>query len=175
MKRINFIFLNIFFLKGYIRASFLKYFLGKIGKKVCIQSNFMHNNINNIELGNYVFINHHVELNAHKGKIKIGNFVMIGPHAYISTTNHGISSWEKPMYFQEDNYESIEIEDDVWIGTKAVILAGVRIKRGAVVAAGAVVTKDVEPYSVVGGVPAKHIKYRISDAEIKKAKQINLN
>jgi len=54
----------------------------------------------------------------------------------------------------------IIVEDDVWIGTRAMILSGVRIGQGAIIAAGAVVTKDVPPYSIVGGNPAKIIKYR---------------
>ena len=58
--------------------------------------------------------------------------------------------------------ELIEIGSDVWIGTNAVILSGVRIGDGAVVGAGAIVTKDVEPYEIVGGVPARHICYRFS-------------
>lgn len=58
--------------------------------------------------------------------------------------------------------ELIEIGNDVWIGTIAVILSGVHIGDGAVVGAGAIVTKDVEPYEIVGGVPAKHIRYRFS-------------
>ena len=57
----------------------------------------------------------------------------------------------------------VEIGNDVWIGANVVILPGVKIGDGAILAAGAIVTKDVEPYSIVGGVPAKHIKYRFSD------------
>ncbi|MDQ7799461.1 MAG: DapH/DapD/GlmU-related protein [Candidatus Edwardsbacteria bacterium] len=57
-------------------------------------------------------------------------------------------------------YPQTVIEDDVWIGAQAIILPGVRIGRGAIVAAGAVVTKDVEPYAIVGGNPARLIKRR---------------
>ena len=62
----------------------------------------------------------------------------------------------------------IVLEDDVWIGIGATILSGVRIGQGAIVASGAVVNKDVPPYAIVGGVPAKVIKYRFSDDIIKK-------
>jgi chloramphenicol O-acetyltransferase type B len=58
------------------------------------------------------------------------------------------------------------IEDDVWIGYGAIIMSGVKIRRGSIIAAGSVVTKDVEPYSIVGGNPAKLIKYRFSKEEI---------
>ena len=57
----------------------------------------------------------------------------------------------------------VNIGNDVWIGEKAIILDGVTIGNGAVIAAGAVVTKDVQPYSIVGGVPAKHIKFRFDE------------
>ena len=65
----------------------------------------------------------------------------------------------------------IIIEDDVWIGMNAIILSGVHIGQGAVISAGAVVTKDVEPYSIVGGNPAKLIKYRF-DASLREKLQL---
>ncbi len=61
---------------------------------------------------------------------------------------------------QSDNIEPTIVGNDVWVGYGAIIIGGVKVGDGAIVAAGAVVTKDVEPYSIVGGVPAKHIKYR---------------
>ena len=61
----------------------------------------------------------------------------------------------------------INIGNDVWIGAKSIIMSGVKIGDGAIVAAGALVTKDVEPYSVVGGNPAKHLKYRFEEEQIK--------
>jgi len=69
----------------------------------------------------------------------------------------------------------IVVEDDVWIGANTLILSGVRISRGTVIAAGSVVTKDTEPYSIVGGVPAKHIKYRFSDDVIKKMMSLDFS
>ena len=67
----------------------------------------------------------------------------------------------------------ITIEDDVWIGFGATILSGVTIGQGAVIAAGSVVTKDVPPYAIVGGVPAKVIKYRFPEKMIKELVKIN--
>jgi serine acetyltransferase len=69
----------------------------------------------------------------------------------------------------------ITIEDDVWIGSYSIILSGIRIGKGAVVAAGSVVVNDVEPYSIVGGNPAKFIRYRIDQKLINDAKDIDLN
>lgn len=69
----------------------------------------------------------------------------------------------------------IVVEDDVWIGTNAVILSGVTLGRGSVVAAGAVVGKDVPPYAIVGGVPAKVIRYRFSEGLVEKLIQIDFS
>ena len=62
---------------------------------------------------------------------------------------------------------NITVGNDVWIGAKSTIMSGIKIGHGAIVAAGALVTKDVEPYSVVGGNPAKHLKYRFTEEQIK--------
>lgn len=71
-----------------------------------------------------------------------------------------------------ENDLKVIIEDDVWLGTGAIILKGVTIGRGSVIAAGALVTKDVPPYSIVGGLPAKVIKMRFSEQELKEHKRL---
>lgn len=122
-----------------------------------------------ISIGNDVFINAGACFGAKKG-ITIGNKVMFGANVTIRGGNHNTSILG--MYMA-DNHEKrpeddqpVVIEDDVWVGASAIILKGVTIGRGAIIAAGAVVTKDVCPYSVVGGVPAQFIRYRWSIAEI---------
>lgn len=91
----------------------------------------------------------------------IGNNVMMGPEVIMYTSNHCYKKIEIPMREQGmSSIEKIIIEDDVWIGARVIILPGVRICEGSIIGAGAVVTKDVPPYSIVGGVPAKVIKYR---------------
>lgn len=166
---------KIFFLKAYTRAKLLSLRFKKIGKQVFIQYNCSFSNLANIEIGNYVYINHHANIHAEYEKIQIGNFVMIGPYTYIGVINHSYSRWDIPMYFQIDSYKKVVIEDDVWIGAYAFIMPGITIGRGSVIGAGAVVTKDVKPFSIVGGVPAKHIKYRFDSETIKKAKINNLD
>ena len=94
------------------------------------------------------------------GGLRIGNHVMIGPHVGIYTSNHVFDRMDQPMQCQGIRTSSVLIDSDVWIGSHAVILAGVRIGKGAVVAAGAVVTREVPPGAVVGGVPARVIKTR---------------
>jgi maltose O-acetyltransferase len=96
------------------------------------------------------------------GMVQIGCDVMMGPQVLIYTRNHCIDCTEVPMINQGVTEESpVVIEDDVWIGARVIILPGVRIGKGSIIAAGAVVSKDVPPYSIVGGVPAKVIKYRM--------------
>lgn len=113
-----------------------------------------------VSVGENTYINHHSELIAKKSKISIGNNVLIGMYSIITTTSHDTSPKAIPIRKQEETYKDVTIEDDVWLGARVIVLQGVRIGKGAVVAAGAVVTKDVEPNTVVGGVPAKLIKKR---------------
>lgn len=94
------------------------------------------------------------------GKITIGNNVMLGPNVSMSAENHVFDNPEATIKSQGVVRKGITIADDVWIGTGALIMDGVTIGQCSVIAAGAVVTKDVPPYSVAGGVPAKVIKMR---------------
>ncbi len=82
---------------------------------------------------------------------------------YVSENKYSEYRWIDP-----ENRITVMVGNDVWIGTGVRIMEGVKIGDGAIVAAGSVVTKDVEPYSIVGGVPAKHIRYRFSEEQIKK-------
>ncbi|WP_298967620.1 acyltransferase [uncultured Methylobacterium sp.] len=95
------------------------------------------------------------------GDIVIGSHVMIGGMVSIYGFNHGHARLDVPMNLQGHTTQGIAIEDDVWIGANAVIVDGVRIGAHSIVAGGAVVTKDVPPYSVVGGNPARIVKDRL--------------
>lgn len=95
-----------------------------------------------------------------QGGITIGSNVIIGPRVSIHAENHRFSSLEIPIRLQGEDRQGIVIEDNCWIGAGSIILDGVHIGTGCVVAAGSIVTKNVQPYSVVGGVPAKMIKSR---------------
>ena len=99
------------------------------------------------------------------GEIRIGDNVRIAPHVMIVAANHRFDDVTKPIAKQGIERKSVVIEDDVWIAGRANIMAGVTVGRGSVVAAGAVVTHDVPPYSVVAGVPAKVIKMRKQEDE----------
>jgi len=124
----------------------------------------------NVSIGHHVYINELCYIATTSSRVDIGNFIMIGPNVTFIAQNHSFDNWKKPMIL-DGKYDSkkITLSDDVWIGANATILSGVTINRGAIVGAGAVVTKDVPAYSIVGGVPAKVIRYRFSEEYIKKA------
>lgn len=95
------------------------------------------------------------------GAIEIGRDVMMGPEVVIYTKNHKFININHTMRSQGyEEQQKVIIGDDVWLGRRVMIMPGCHIGKGSVVAAGAVITKDVPDYAVVGGVPAKIIKYR---------------
>lgn len=98
--------------------------------------------------------------------IAIGRNVMIAQAVTVRDTDHGFNEVSIPMKVQSIKTSPVKIEDDVWIGHGAIILRGVTIGCGAVVAAGALVNKDVPPYAIVGGVPAKVLRMRGKEASI---------
>lgn len=102
-----------------------------------------------------------------RGKVTIGSDVMFGPNVSIFSENHGFTDTETPMLYQPTIRGDVTIDDDVWLGTQSVILSGVHIGKGAIVAAGAVVNQDIPPYSVAAGIPAKIIKSRLSEPNTK--------
>ena len=108
-----------------------------------------------------VIIGDHTRVGLHNtviGPVTIGNHVNLAQGITVSALNHNFDTTDKRIDEQGVNTTPVVIEDDVWIGTNAVVLPGVRIGTHSVVAAGAVVTKDVPPHSLVAGVPAKVIK-----------------
>ena len=124
----------------------------------------------NISVGNYSYGKLNVLNTVDEYWLRIGHFCSIAQEVtFILCSDHPVNRIStypfKVKCMGSQPYEAISkgdivVEDDVWIGYRATILSGVRIGQGAVVAAGAVVTKDVPPYAIVGGVPAKVIKYR---------------
>ena len=139
-----------------LRALCGKLILAKCGKHVNIEKNAQFPS--SVELGDYSGIGIRAQIN---GKTIIGKNVMMGPDVCIYVTNHAFDRTDIPMNLQGFTPEEpVVIEDDVWIGTRVVILPGVHIGTGAVLGACSVVTKDVPDYAVVGGNPARILKMR---------------
>lgn len=113
-----------------------------------------------ITIGKRCSINQYTIING-QGNVKIGDNVMIAAFVSIFAGNHNFSNIEIPMRDQGMTTKGgIIIENDVWIGTHSVILDGVKIGTGSIIAAGAVVINNVEPFSIIGGVPGKLIRRR---------------
>ena len=135
------------------------------------------------EIGNYSYGKLNVLNCKDNVKIKIGRFCSIADDVtFCLSVDHilnNLSTYPFISLIQGRNNEdaiskgNIIVEDDVWIGYRATIMSGVKIGQGAVIAAGAVVTKDIPPYAIVGGVPAKVIKYRFSNEIISQLIKVN--
>jgi len=135
--------------------------------------------LSDTKIGRFSYIASGSEVNG----AVIGSFCSIGPQTLIGLGTHPSKSFVStyPAFFSQDNsgcrvsfieknlfeeYPPVEIGNDVWIGARAMILDGIKVGDGAIIAAGAVVNKNVEPYSIVGGIPAKLIRKRFADEVI---------
>ena len=110
-----------------------------------------------LALGDYVAVSPGVNIGADDGSIVIGKYAAIGPGSVLRAANHCFERTDIPIIFQGHHSGKVVIEEDVWIGANCVILPNVRIGRGAVIGAGAVVSRDVEPWAIMAGVPARKI------------------
>ena len=145
-----------------IRAFATKLILDKCGQDINIEKGAIF--ATNLEIGNNSGIGTNSRI---AGKCIIGNNVMMGPECMIFTKNHNIERIDIPMCKQGNEKDKpVIIDDDVWIGARVTILPGVHIYTGSVIAAGAVVTNDVNEYTVVGGVPAKTLHSRIDKVQM---------
>ncbi|XKB96823.1 CatB-related O-acetyltransferase [Niallia sp. JL1B1071] len=148
--------------------------------------------VNNVDLGYASGISRNSEI----VNTKIGRYTTLGPGVKISIGQHPTSTiasihpsfyslkrqygftyvnkqkYNEFLYADKENKYSVIIGNDVWIASHVILLEGIKIGDGAIIASGAVVTKDVPPYAVVGGIPAKIIKYRFSEKEIEFLKKI---
>ena len=141
---------------GSVRMDTPPYRRFSIGKRSVVESfSCINNAVGDVVIGDYTRIGLHCTM---IGPVTIGNHVNLAQGITVSALNHNFDNTQLRIDEQGVNTSAIVIDDDVWIGANAVITAGVHIGRHSVVAAGAVVTKDVPEYSVVGGVPAKVIR-----------------
>lgn len=138
-----------------IRRTLVKGYLKQCGKQPRVKSGA---DISpNATLGDYSELGTRclIQSNVH-----IGSNVLMGPDVKIYSRNHKFERLDVPIREQGKNYYKTIIGDDVWIGANAIILAGVHVGSHSIIAAGAVVAKDVEEFTIVGGVPARSIKKR---------------
>lgn len=175
----------------------LEYTLNKQGKEVCFSGDY---NIYNTQFEgkNTLFgrgkIAHssiglmtYCQRNCLIGHAQIGRFCSIGPGVCIALGEHPTNYISTHQYFYSDyigisniakefrnfvEHKEVIIGNDVWIGANCYIRDGVKIGNGAIIATGSVVVKDVDPYCIIGGVPAKPIKYRFDDETIKELEKI---
>lgn len=141
-----------------LRYLLVKRIFKQCGKNVNVEKGAYFQNGFNVEIGD----NSGIGVNANiPNNLIIGKNVLMGPDVMVFPSSHRFE--RKDQLILEQGYEEpkqVVIEDDVWIGARVIIVGGIRIKQGAVIGAGSVVTKDVEPFAIVAGVPAKVIKYR---------------
>ena len=142
-----------------LRYILCKNILDNCGKNVNIEKGAYFANGSKISIGNNSGLGVNCKIQQN---VTIGNDVMMGEDVIIMTSSHNFEDVNIPMRLQGFlPPNEVVIDDDVWIGSRVIILPGVQVGKGAIIGAGAVVTKNVPEYSIVGGVPAKIIKYRI--------------
>jgi maltose O-acetyltransferase len=174
-KLVGFLFQILYYIVARnLPASYSYSGLGRLSKKcrafICRQ--FFHSigcNVN-IEHGAYFGSGRLVEIGDNSGigvnchvpaNIRIGKDVMMGPDVLIIGRNHRFDDISKPMRLQGyTDAPPVVIEDDVWLGTRVIVLPGIRVGRGSIIGAGAIVTKDVPPFAVCAGNPARVIRFR---------------
>jgi acetyltransferase-like isoleucine patch superfamily enzyme len=157
----------------------------RLGRGVYLDEGvYLHACPGGIEIGENTLVMHHAELHVYnfrdlphagirigrdsligefcvirgQGGVTVGDRVYTSPSVQLAAVDHVFSDPTRPFVEQGITAQGIEVEDDVWIGAGALIMDGVHIGRGAVVAAGAVVTQDVDPHTVVAGVPARAVR-----------------
>lgn len=131
----------------------------ELGSNVCLHKGaVIDTSFGNIEIGNNVSVNPYTILYGHGG-LSLGSNVRIAAHCVFIPANHGFRDKTTPIMHQKLSAKGIIVEDNVWFGARCVVLDGVRIGHSSVVAAGSVVTRDVPPYHVTKGPPAKSEPY----------------
>ncbi len=142
----------------HIRGFLCRRIFSSAGKSINIEHGVFFGNGDNIAIGDFSGIGLDCKVS---GPLKIGSNVMMGPEVMIYTRNHNYSRTDIPMIKQGDSEpKAVEIGNDVWIASRVIILPGVKIGEGAIIGAGSVVTKDVPPYAIAAGNPAKVLKFR---------------
>ncbi len=143
----------------FVKSNYMRIQGAEIGKGITYYPGIKINPCINLKLGNNVDLAWGVLITT-TGGVEIGDRTLVGYGTNILSANHVIPENRGRIFESGHIKKKVIIANDVWIGSNCIILAGTRIGEGAVVAAGSVITKDVEPFTIVGGIPAKVIKKR---------------
>jgi len=144
-----------------VRRRLLDAMLGRRHQALNVFANVYIENYEGLRIGDHVSINRDSNISA-GGGLTIGDYVAIGHATSILTANHGFSDPDVPIKYQPVTQAPVAIGRNVWVGAKVIILPGVSIAEGTVLAAGAVLTQSVrEPNTIVGGIPARRLKSRL--------------
>lgn len=140
---------------GAAKEAAVRDLFGAVGKNPVVLPTFICDNGRNIHVGDDFLANYNVTI-LDVDEVRIGSHVMLGPNTLISTVNHPLTPMGRRQHLSI--IEPVSIGDDVWVGGNVTILPGVHIGNNVIIAAGAVVTKDVPDNTLVGGVPARFIR-----------------
>ena len=149
-----------------LRGWYYSGLLAHVGSNLRVAEHVLINSPGNVSVGDNCYIGAGVQLYPWNAPITIGSNVLLAAGVRIITRKHGFANLSHPMAKQGYTNAPIVIEDDVWIGFGAVILPGVTVGRGSIIGSNAVVTRNVEPYTIVGGVPARLIRRRSQVQEV---------
>lgn len=144
---------------SFIKGLILNIVGAKIGRNTVIYPGVWIYPGKGLTIGNDVDIAFGVIITT-KGGVTIGDRTLIGYRSQLLSANHNIPLGKGKFFGAGHTYGPIDIKNDVWIGANTIILPNITIGEGAVIAAGSVVTKDVSPFTIVGGIPARIIKIR---------------
>jgi acetyltransferase-like isoleucine patch superfamily enzyme len=172
LKNFAWVFLTLWGIVKYLPMPFgnifrygvLKLFLKRIGKRSWVRDGVTFWYPKNISIGDHTSINEFVYLNG-AGGIDIGDYVMIAHNTSLISEDHGFEDTSTVIRKQASIRAKITIGSDVWIGAGVHILKGITIGEGAIIGANAVVTKDIPPYAIAVGNPARVLRYRGEKAE----------
>lgn len=143
----------------WFRYQLVRRILNECGKKVVVKNKCYFGNGSKLKVGDFSQLGQNARIS---GPVTIGSYVIMGPDVVIMGVTHDVSDLSKPMIDPSNSFieKPVFIGDNVWIGTRVIILPGVSIGSNSIIGSGAVVTKSFENNSIIGGVPAKIIKKR---------------
>jgi acetyltransferase-like isoleucine patch superfamily enzyme len=168
----NFIKKIVSFWHSHVIIPYYKNQFGSAGQDVCIGQHFTFDGLKNFYFGNHISIGANSTIYSTKAKLQIHDYVLTGPGLTIITGDHRTDIPGKYIYEITDAEKSpkndldVIIEKDVWIGANVTILKGVIVGIGSIIAAGSIVNKNIEPYSIYAGVPAKKIGDRFLSEQL---------